>query len=151
MADDLVRIRDVLDGLGVRIGLGRSQDTGIIWSRWPDIVGDGIAGHAEPTSLRAGVLRVRADSPVWAVELGYLAGEIKQRANDLIGRSTVTEVRVWTGPGKVKPRSHRSPEPSDGKAPDGGARPPSDDPVEAFERARAAWRRRRASEAAERR
>jgi predicted nucleic acid-binding Zn ribbon protein len=136
MGDDLVRIDQVLDPLGVRMGLGRSRDAGLIWSRWSEIVGPSIAKHAEPSSLREGVLRVRADSPTWATELGYLAADIKARANELIGNQSVTEVRVWTGPGAVKPHS----QPRDASAKE-RERAPSEDPVEAFERARNSWRR----------
>ncbi len=135
----------MLDGFGVKVGLGRSRDANVIWSRWIEIVGDAIAAHAEPSSLRDGVLKVRADSPTWAAELGYLVGEIKSSANALIGRPAVTEVRVWTGPGRVskdkKRESSRSP-----AAGEATKRPPAKDPQEALERAREAWRRRHASE-----
>jgi predicted nucleic acid-binding Zn ribbon protein len=140
MGKDLVRVGEVLNGLGVRLGLGRSADIGIIWKGWDQIVGETIAGHAEPSSLRDGLLRIRAESPAWAAELAYLAGEIKSRANDLVGRSAVTDVRVWTGPGRVvRPdpkvsQDHVNMERADKEA---------TDPMEAFERARTAWLRRR--------
>ena len=145
VGNELVRIRDVLDGFGVKVGLGRSRDANVIWSRWIEIVGDAIAAHAEPSSLRDGVLKVRADSPTWAAELGYLVGEIKARANALIGRPAVTEVRVWTGPGRVSKEKKRQ----SGSSPTAGEatpRPPAKDPQEALERAREAWRRRHANE-----
>jgi predicted nucleic acid-binding Zn ribbon protein len=150
MGDDLVRIRDVLDGFGVKLGLGRSKDASVIWSRWSEIVGDAVAAHAEPSSLREGVLKVRADSPTWAAELGYLVAEIRARANALIGRESVVEVRVWTGPGNIAGKAKRHARPS---APtpttpteQGGNKGAAPDPQDAFERAREAWRRRRATE-----
>jgi len=142
MGKELARIGDLLDGVGTRLGLGRSRDAGLIWSRWPTIVGATISEHAEPSSLRDGVLRVRAETPAWAAELGYLGPDIKARANELIGRPAVVDVRVWTGPGPMsagsvagappehEPAATRDPERSD------------DDPAAAFERARAAWKRR---------
>ena len=145
MGNELVRIRDVLDSFGVKVGLGRSRDANVIWSRWIEIVGDAIAAHAEPSSLRDGVLKVRADSPTWAAELGYLVGEIKDKANALIGRPAVTEVRIWTGPGRVSKDKKRQ----SGRPPAAGEatkRPPAKDPHEALERAREAWRRRHATE-----
>jgi hypothetical protein len=144
MGDDLVRIRDVLDGFGIKVGLGRSKDASVIWSRWPEIVGDAVAAHAEPSSLRDGVLKVRADSPTWAAELGYLVEEIRGKANALIGGQSVVEVRVWTGPGRVSKEATRhtgvSSDPAE--ADRSAKRPPAADPREAFERAREAWRRR---------
>jgi len=146
MGDGLVRIGEVLDGLGAKVGLGRSKDSGVIWSRWTEIVGDAIGAHAEPSSLREGVLKVRADSPAWAAELGYLAADIKSRANALIGRQSVLEVRVWTGPGRIRTPRKRDPKLSGavGDKPPSG--PPAEDPLEAFERAHQAWRRRHSNE-----
>jgi predicted nucleic acid-binding Zn ribbon protein len=150
MGDDLVRIRDVLDGFGVKVGLGRSKDASVIWSRWSEIVGDAVAAHAEPSSLRDGVLKVRADSPTWAAELGYLVEEIRTRANALVGRQSVVEVRVWTSPGRVageaKRRTRGPSSASPAATEEATKRPPTTDPQEAFERAREAWRRRNANE-----
>ena len=140
MSKDFVRVGEVLNGLGLRLGLGRSADVGTIWKRWDQIVGATIAGHAEPSSLRDGLLRIRAESPAWAAELGYLAGDIKSRANELVGRKAVTDVRVWTGPGDVV-RAAPKEAMDNGEKERAGASPP--DPMEAFERARTAWRRRR--------
>jgi predicted nucleic acid-binding Zn ribbon protein len=136
---DPARVGEVLDGLGVRLGLGRSSDVGIIWKRWDQIVGATIARHAEPSSLRDGLLKIRAESPVWAAELAYLAGEIKSRANQLAGRDAVTDVRVWTGPGVVR----ATPKVAHDHAPKGSAPAPPADPMEALERAHTAWCRRR--------
>jgi predicted nucleic acid-binding Zn ribbon protein len=140
MGKDFVRVGEVLNSLGVRLGLGRSADVGIIWKRWDQIVGTTIAGHAEPSSLRDGLLRIRAESPAWAAELSYLAGEIKTRANELVGRDAITDVRVWTGPGRVVlPDPKVSQDQVKMERVDGVAT----DPMEAFERARTAWLRRR--------
>jgi predicted nucleic acid-binding Zn ribbon protein len=106
-------------------------------------VGPEVAAHAQPSSLRDGVLRVRADSPVWATEIGYLGEEIRNRANAAAGRAVVTEVRVWTGP-------RRSGEVTDTPPPERVAQPSvkprrdpeNDDPAAAMERARSAWAKR---------
>ncbi len=136
------RLRDLLGGLGPRIGMEDTRATGAIWSRWAEIVGTSIAMNAEPTSLRKGVLRVRATSPGWATELTYLATEILQRANDIAGREIVREVRVWTGPGLVRQTTRAASEEGlDGRA-DDGARDDPKDLATALARARDAWLRR---------
>jgi hypothetical protein len=139
--NDPHRIKDLLQGVGERLGFGGAIETGLVWSRWNDIVGDTVAAHAEPTSLREGVLRVRTDSPTWATEVGYLGQEIKRAANQVAGAELVSEVRVWTAPGsidgahRIPPRRHRTEAPA-----------PSEtgqlDPETALERARKAWERR---------
>ncbi|MDQ3952268.1 MAG: DUF721 domain-containing protein [Actinomycetota bacterium] len=143
MGDDLLRLKDLLPDATGRLGIPSPEATGRVWAAWSDIVGPAVAAHAEPTSLRGGVLKVRVDSPAWATEIGYLADEIRSRANAVTGKPLVSEVRVWTGPA-----------PARGGAPadDGGGsrqtaeqpdREPAKDPAEALERARRAWSKRR--------
>ena len=141
---DPTPLGSLLSGAAGRFGLDDASAVGSVWRRWVDLVGDDVAAHCEPTSLRSGVLRIRADSPVWAHEVGYLAEEIKGRANALLGRDAVTEVRIWSGPSKTA-RGNRG----------GGAAPPDPetdpkpvqvapaDPMTALERARGAWLSRR--------
>jgi predicted nucleic acid-binding Zn ribbon protein len=137
------RLKDLLGGVGARLGLEDTRATGLLWARWSEIVGDAVAQNAEPTSLKKGVLRVRATSPTWAQELTYLATEIRTRANTLAGADVVREVRVWTGPGRVAGATQEgSRATQDGSDGSGGRTAPSDLP-EAFERARRAWARRR--------
>lgn len=136
------RLKDLLGGVGARLGLEDTRATGMVWAHWSEIVGDAVAKNAEPTSLKKGVLRIRATSPTWAQELTYLAGEIRARANALTGAEVVREVRVWTGPGPVTGATRGAASgPQDGPDGDPRKQPPEDLP-EAFERARRAWARK---------
>ena len=130
------------------MGLEDARATGLVWSHWAEIVGDAIAGNAEPTSLKKGILRVRAISPTWAQELTYLATEIKERANAMAGSDVVREVRVWTGPGAVArttPKPDQRTEDGTGSGAPQPAQEASPENLEkAFERARRAWLRRTA-------
>lgn len=145
-------LRALLGSAATRFGLDDALAAGSLWKRWTEVVGPEIASHAQPTSLRAGVLRIRADSPVWAHEMGYLADEIRRKANAALGRAAVTEVRVWTGSGEAtgaastgsgarpldRPRGAGPPEASDA--------PPEVselEPLEALDAARRAWLERR--------
>lgn len=130
--------------VGRRLGLDHPREVGALWDKWREIVGDDVAAHAEPSSLRGGLLRVRTDSPAWATEISYLADEIKRRANETVGRALVDEVRIWTGPGPIERRRH------DARAvmtttPAHLQGAPPTDPEEALERARRAWLRRRST------
>ena len=139
MTGDPERIGKLLGAAGSAFGLASPAQVGKVWAEWRAIVGPGIAAHAEPTSLREGTLRVRADSPAWATELGYLGGEIKARVNRAVGSELVREVRVWIGP-RRKPAGSRA-EPAEPVVEPVGKQP-VDDPEEAFERARRAWSKR---------
>lgn len=135
------RLKELLSAMGRRLGLDHPGEVGAVWSRWDEIVGAEIARHARPSSLRSGILRVRTESPVWATEISYLGDEIRQRANAISGRELVTDVRVWTGPGPLLPE----PDSTRPRPPDRTERAVPDDPLEAFDRARRAWLRRRMS------
>jgi predicted nucleic acid-binding Zn ribbon protein len=134
------RLKELLSMAGKRMGLDHPTEVGALWGRWTEIVGTDVAQHAEPSSLRSGVLRVRTDSPVWATEISYLGDEIKRRANETLGRDVVSEVKVWNGSGAIRARRARPPEEGPPPAP---ARDLPDDPNEALDRARRAWLRRR--------
>jgi len=138
---DPPRLRELLDPVTARFGMEGASSAGAVWSRWTEVVGDSVARHAEPTSLRGGVLRVRTDSPAWATEIGYLVDEIRARANEIAGRELVREIRVWTS---NVPIAHRSPGRAAeraGPSEHDAARPVPNDPASALERARAAWER----------
>jgi hypothetical protein len=141
--DSPFRIRDLLGDVGRRVGIPAALETGMVWARWSEIVGDAVARHAEPSSLKGGVLRVRADSPSWATEIGYLGDEIKASVNRTVGVDLVQEVRVWTGPGPSRGGTRSAAKATSAA---GGGEPtvvaPAPDPRVAFERARAAWARR---------
>jgi predicted nucleic acid-binding Zn ribbon protein len=141
--EEPVRLRALLDPFGSKLGSGAAADVARLWSGWADIVGPVMAQHAEPSSFRDGVLRVRADSPTWATEITYLTETIRAAANQWLGRATVREVRVWMGPAKPQRGPAQplgEPRRRDRERPDPGATP---DPVAAFERARRAWAERR--------
>lgn len=138
---DPVRIKDVLDSVGGRLGFKGATDSAFVWRKWPEIAGAVVAEHSEPTSLRDGVLRVRTDSPTWATEIAYLGGDIVRRANAAARREIVDEVRVWTSPAPIRPR--RALRPGAARARPGSADDAPADPQSALGAARDAWARRR--------
>ena len=136
-----MRVKQLLGPLGRKIGIADSAASSRLWQEWVEIVGPDVAAHAEPTSLRDGVLRVRTESSVWATEIGYLTGEIARRANEVAGAGTVREVRVWTSPAPITRRKNTEPPRAD--ATPGHPRAVTTDPGAAFRRAWEAWARRR--------
>lgn len=142
MSEDPAPIRDVLKELGA-MGIKAPVETAELWARWAEIVGDQIAKHASPSSLRDGVLRVRVESPTWATEIGYLGEDIRSQVNTALRTDAVREVRVWVGSKNEPVQGARAAS----EQPRGRvtARPRRDadaDPQEAFQRARGAWLRK---------
>ncbi|MGH2820723.1 MAG: DUF721 domain-containing protein [Actinomycetota bacterium] len=140
MPEEPTRLRDLLGGAGRALGLSAPVETGRLWARWPEVVGEAISRHAQPTSLRRGVLRVRTDSPAWATEIGYLGEQIRGAANRALEADLVREVRVWTGPPERELEAPRGPPSGPPPPPEG--RVPESDPMRALERARTAWAKR---------
>ncbi len=140
---DVARLRELLGPVGKALRLDDAASVGALWRRWPEIVGDDVARHAEPSSLKEGVLRIRTTTPVWATEITYLVEDIKRRVNDALKKPLVREVRVWTSPEPIKARTDTSQREQTHTA-HTGKRPPSEDPETAFQRAFQAWSKRRA-------
>jgi hypothetical protein len=83
-------------------------ESAAIVATWGEIVGPEVAAKCRPTSLKAGVLRVRTDSPAWASEFRYLTAEVIRRINGQFGREVVKEVKPWVGPTVKENRSKRA-------------------------------------------
>lgn len=60
---------------------------------WPEIVGEAIAGQAEPTAERGGVVTVACAASVWAQELDLMAPQIIASLNGRLGAQAVSRLR----------------------------------------------------------
>lgn len=65
---------------------------------WLDIVGAELMPHCEPVRLVGRVLVVRAATPLWATQLRYLALQLTERVEGVLGPGTVKDVRIVVGP-----------------------------------------------------
>jgi predicted nucleic acid-binding Zn ribbon protein len=65
-----------------------------LFSRWEAVVGPEIAQHAEPRSVRDGVLVLVVDQPAWATQLRYLVPELLARIRAAVSQSGVTDVQI---------------------------------------------------------
>ena len=122
-------------GWSERIGVAR------LASAWEDVVGPDLATHCEPVRISGRVLTVRAASGTWATQLRWFTVQLAERAQDLLGSGSVTEVRLVVGPlgsgdpGRPDPRGpdprHTGGDADPGPGPDSGPGPdqgPTDEP-----------------------
>ena len=65
-----------------------------IHAAWVEIAGEELARHVTPVRLAGGVLVVQAESPAWATQVRYLAPELRDRANAVLGEGEVRTVTV---------------------------------------------------------
>lgn len=70
---------------------------GTVLGQWTTVVGEQIAGHATPTSLRDGVLTVSAESTAWATQLRMVQSQLLAKIAAAVGDGVVTAVKI-TGP-----------------------------------------------------
>jgi predicted nucleic acid-binding Zn ribbon protein len=61
---------------------------------WATAVGEAVAAHARPRTLRDGVLSVEVDSPEWATQLRYLEEDILRRLGRTVRPGVVRSIRV---------------------------------------------------------
>ncbi len=68
-------------------------------SRWPAVVGEQVAAHSRPVSLRHGTLTIAADEPGWGAQLRWLETDLRRRLDDVLGAGVVTRIAV-----RIRPR-----------------------------------------------
>lgn len=82
-------------GWGGRLAAAR------VMARWPEVVGEAVAAHCQPSQLdEDGTLRVDADSSAWATQLAYLQGTLLDRLGVECGPGIVRRIQVRTNDGR---------------------------------------------------
>ena len=87
-------VSESLDRVTRGIGAPKATVLTAVFARWEEVVGPEVAAHAEPRSLRDGVLVVAVDQPAWATQLRFLGSDLLNRVRDATGCSDVAEIHV---------------------------------------------------------
>jgi predicted nucleic acid-binding Zn ribbon protein len=88
-----------LDRVAASLGVPRASTLSSVFASWPELVGESVAAHARPRSLRDGTLVVTVDEPAWATQLRWLEGELLTRLADVLGPDEVDRIEVRVQPG----------------------------------------------------
>lgn len=83
-----------LDRLVRHLGGPSAGALGGLSSRWSEVVGERLAAHVEPVSIRDGVLLVRVDDPAWAPQVRFLEAEVLSRVRDVLGVADLKALSV---------------------------------------------------------
>ena len=88
-----------LDRVARSMGVPLATTLSTVFASWPELVGESVAQHATPRTLRDGTLLVVVDEPAWATQLRWLEADLLTRLNDVLGAGSVAriEVRVQSG------------------------------------------------------
>ncbi|HEX2214645.1 MAG TPA: DUF721 family protein [Mycobacterium sp.] len=83
---------------------------GAVFGRWTSVVGEGIADHATPTSLKDGVLTISAESTAWATQLRMVQAQVLAKIAAAVGDGVVKSLKIVgpVGPSWRKGRYHVS-------------------------------------------
>jgi predicted nucleic acid-binding Zn ribbon protein len=93
-SQDAQPIGSVLDSLSLGRPLAGGLALGELARRWEAVVGDRLARECAPIGLEGGLLLVGVSSAAWAVQVKFLASQVRDRANEVLTTDRVREVRV---------------------------------------------------------
>jgi predicted nucleic acid-binding Zn ribbon protein len=97
--DRFTSIKDIISTLLKDPSLPFNPADARIWEVWDEAVGPGIAGHARPSWIRKGLLRVEVSDPIWLQELEFVSDDIRDRLNQRLGGKRIKrlEFRLSSG------------------------------------------------------
>jgi predicted nucleic acid-binding Zn ribbon protein len=88
----VVALEAVRDELAPETLLAEAQQA------WREAVGSAIAGEAQPTAERGGVLTVSCSASVWAQELDLMSPAVIERLNGHLQSGQITRLRCVATP-----------------------------------------------------
>ena len=89
---------DLLPGLMQQLGLAQRMRETEVMEAWKQIVGDFIAAHSTPVSLREGVLVVRVLQPVLHYQFEAISkSEILRKLKQRFGARVIRDLRFRLG------------------------------------------------------
>lgn len=93
----LTPIASALDDIAQRFGLSVKLLEHQLQRQWPVIVGDHVAAHTRPDSIRFKKLYIVADSSVWVQQLAFLKPSLLESINRTAGKPLVTDIVLRVG------------------------------------------------------
>ena len=87
-------VGDILAKMKKSTELGKHLEHAEIWAHWPDIVGEAVAKHARPRSIKDLQLRIEVDSAVWMHKINYRKWQILKRINRLARKELVSDIYI---------------------------------------------------------
>jgi predicted nucleic acid-binding Zn ribbon protein len=102
-------LRDGLQPVVRRLGGPSIAAVDGVFGRWEEIVGERVAAHTRPLSLRDGRLVVGVDDPAWATQVRFLEAEVLTRVAAVLGPGEVSAIEVRVRPPEAPRRARREP------------------------------------------
>jgi hypothetical protein len=94
---NLSPLASILDDIAQRFGLSVRLLEHRLQRQWPTIVGEHVAAHTRPESIRFKKLYVIADSSVWVQQLAFLKPSLIASINTAAGHPIVADIVLRVG------------------------------------------------------
>jgi hypothetical protein len=94
---NLSPLASILDDIAQRFGLSVRLLEHRLQRQWPAIVGEHVAAHTRPESIRFKKLYVITDSSVWVQQLAFLKPSLLESINTAAGSPIVTDIVLRIG------------------------------------------------------
>lgn len=94
---NLSPLASILDDIAQRFGLSVRLLEHRLQRQWPAIVGEHVATHTRPESIRFKKLYVITDSSVWVQQLAFLKPSLLESINTAAGSPIVTDIVLRIG------------------------------------------------------
>lgn len=94
---NLSPLASILDDIAQRFGLSVKLLEHRLQRQWPAIVGEHVAAHTRPESIRFKKLYVIADSSVWVQQLAFLKPSLLVSINTAAGNPVVADIVLRVG------------------------------------------------------
>jgi len=91
-------VGESLDRVAASLGVPRASTLSTVFASWPEMVGESVAQHSRPRSLRDGTLVVAVDEPAWATQLRWLEADLLTRLGEALGPDAVARIEVRVQP-----------------------------------------------------
>ncbi len=86
-------LQQLVPGVVKRLGLEQRLHQSQIFHQWAAIVGADVVRHAQPVSLKNGLLVIAVDHPVWLQELArYHKPLLLQKIRDRVGKTAIRDI-----------------------------------------------------------
>jgi len=99
-------IGSILNGTLRALEIDVPLKTYSIWSAWRDIVGESVALHTQPRSIRNRILFIDVSHPTWIQQLQFLKPTLLKKINNFLGEPHIQDIRFNLG--KISPPASTS-------------------------------------------
>jgi hypothetical protein len=94
-------IRSILEKTFKNLEIDVPLKTYSILGAWDEIVGESVAGHSQPRSIRNRILFVDVSHSTWMQQLQFLKPTLLEKVNAFLGEPLIQDIRFKQG--KISP------------------------------------------------